>query len=362
MSEILEGASPPQAPSAAPPPSVAPDAPNPVLELMTPLAALALVALFTGRVLAPALKGVSVGTGKLVYTVALTGDVSSQVFAFMGMMTAMVAVLAAARSRLPLGVRLVVLALGGFAVIPTVWALHQPVNDVSAALIAVSAGVLALVVVPSALRAPFARTPGVVIGLVALGGLVRLGAVGLAFQSGQPRFGYLGAAAREVATAALLCDAAAVAVALLWVSQRSRAARPGKLTSPVTLVILAVALGCTRQALAGQPFDAPGIDVLFWRAATHLRSVPEAALPLGFRVFISFLAPLVAVGALVVKDPLGARLGAAVALALAARGAVEMPPCALMLIIAALGTALTASDGRSLWAALDRSAPPGDRR
>ena len=127
--------------------------------------------------------------------------------------------------------------------------------------------------------------------------------------------------------------------------------------SPVTLAILAIALICSRQALAGQPYEASGINVLFWRSATHLRSVPDAGVPLGFRVFVSFLAPLVAVGALFVRDPLGAPFGAVVALALAARGAIEMPPCALMLILAALGAALTASSGRGLWAGIERSAP-----
>jgi hypothetical protein len=295
---------------------------------------------------------VSVSMGRLVHSVALVGDVSSQIFAFMGMMTAVIAVLAASRSRLPLGVRLVALTLGGFAVLPTVWALHEPVNHLSAALVAASASLVALVAVPSALRAPFARVPGVVIGLVALGGLVRLGAVAFAFQAGEPRFGYLAAPAREIATVAFFCDAIAVAIALVRVSPR----RTARLTSPVTLVILAIALVCTRQALAGK--DGDGLDLLFWRAAMHLRSMPEAALPLGFRIFVSFLAPLVAVAALFTRDasiPHAAPLGAAVALALAARGAVEMPPCALMLIVAALGAALAAGDGRGLWAAIDQS-------
>ncbi len=354
---VTDGGSAPQPPVTDPPASHPASPGPPPLGLMTPLAALGLLALFTGRVLAPALKGVSVGTGKLVYAVALTGDVSSQICAFLGMMAAIVIVLAASRSRLPVVVRLAALGLGGFAVLPTVWALHEPVNHLSAALVGVSASLLALLAVPSALRAPFARAPGVVIGLVALGGLVRLGAVALAFQSSEPRFGHLAAAAREVATGAFLCDAVAVAVALAWVS--SRRGSPGRersrLTSPVTLVVLALALVCTRQALAGQPYDAHGIDVLFWRAAANLRNQPEAGLPQGFRVFVSFLAPLVAVAALRVRDPLAAPFGAAVALALASRGAVEMPPCALMLIVGALGAALIASDGRGVWAAIDRS-------
>ncbi len=132
----------------------------------------------------------------------------------------------------------------------------------------------------------------------------------------------------------------------MWISSRGK-----KLTSPATLVILALALFFTRQALAGQSSDAHGLDLLCWRAAVRLLDRPDAALPLGFRIFVAFLAPLVALAALLTRGAL-VPIGAAVALALAARGAAEMPPCALMLIIGALAVALTARDGRALWASL----------
>jgi hypothetical protein len=280
------------------------------------------------------------------------------------MMIAIVSVLAASRSRLPLGLRMAALMLGGFAVLPTVWALHQAVPELSAALVAASASLLALLTVPTMLRVPFARAPGLVIGLVALGGLIRLGAVAIAYQAGVIRFGNLVTLARGVAAASFLCDAVAVAVALAWVAsqarRRSAAGDPPRsgLTSPITLVVLALGLFLTRQALAGQASDAHGVDLLCWRAAARLLSRPDAALPLGFRIFVSFLAPLAALAALSARGSV-APLGAAVALALAARGAVEMPPCALMLMVGALGAALTARDERALWAALSQSRPEG---
>jgi hypothetical protein len=321
-----------------------------------PVAALGLLALFTGRVLAPAVKDVGIGTRWLVHALGVVGDVSSQVFAFVAMMTAVLAVIAVARSRLPTAVRIAALTLGGFAVLPTMWALYQQVPDLSAALVAASACLLALATVPAALRAPFARAAGLVIGLVALGGLVRLAAVGLAFQSSVPRYGGLAPVARAVSALALLCDAAAIAVALVWIASRGK-----KLTSPGTLAILAAALFFTRYALAAQAGDAHELDVLCWRAALRLMSRPEASLPLAFRIFVSVLAPLTAVGALFARGPL-APLGAGVAFALAARGAIEMPPCALMLMVGAIGVALTAIDGRALWASLGAGAPaPADR-
>jgi hypothetical protein len=77
---------------------------------------------------------------------------------------------------------------------------------------------------------------------------------------------------------------------------------------------------------------------------------------MGLQVFVGFLAPLTALAALFARDVL-APLGAAVALALAAHGAVEMPPCALMLVVAALGAGLTARDGHGMWAALEETKP-----
>jgi hypothetical protein len=346
-----------------PPPSERIEAEDAVVRLITPLAGLALLALATGRVLAPALETVSVGMGALMGGLQRLGAISSQSFGLAAMMIAIVTVLAASRSRLPMALRIAAIALGGFAVLPTVWALQEPVSDLAAALVGASAALLALVATPVLLRAPFARAPGTVIGLVALGGLVRLGAVGAAFAAGAAKGGSLATAARGLATVALLCDAAAIAVTLVWTAWSGREKNKNRLTSPSTLVIFAVALFLTREALAGQ-VDARGLELLCWRAAVRLMSRPEAALPLALRIFVAFLAPLAAATALFARGGV-APLGAAVALALCAHGAVEMPPCALMLVIGALGAALTARDGRVLWASLDlvkvvtpASAPP----
>jgi hypothetical protein len=313
-----------------------------VLKATVPLAVLGLAALVTGRMLAPAVTGV--GAEGVVRALRVVGSLCSQWFVFAAMMTAIVAIMAASRSRLPIGVRIAALALGGFAVLPTMWALFQPMPDLSAALVAGSASLLALAAVPSTLRPPFARGPGLVVAFIALGGLLRLGAVALALRTTT----YAGAA-RGLATGSFLVDAVAVAIALVWIASRNK-----KLTSPSTLAVLAVALLITRQALAGQAPDAHGLDLMAWRSASRLLSLPEPSVPLALRVFVSVLAPLTAVAALFARDTL-APLAAAVALALSARGAVEMPPCALMLMVAALGAALTASDPRALWRSLASS-------
>ena len=328
----------------------------PVLEAMRPLAAVGVLAMVLGRALAPALAGSGVGMSGLIHGVGLAGAVASQIFALVAMMVAILAVLAASRSRLPLAVRVGALTLGGFAILPTVWALHQPVPDLSAALVGGSAALLALAATPSALRSPFARGPAIVVGLVALGGLVRLGAVALAIQAAVPGWSRLAPVANVAATAAFLSDTLALAVAVGWIAARSR-----RLSSPSSMVLLALALLCTRQALAGRADDLRPLDVMLWRAAARLTSRPDPALPIAFQVFVAFLGPIVAASALLARSTSGplAPVGAAVALALCARGSVEMPPCALMLMVAAVGLALSAHEGRGVWAAITRAGPRG---
>ncbi|MFT3771917.1 MAG: hypothetical protein QM820_41445 [Minicystis sp.] len=354
-------------PAAAPPPSRSADADPPpssqttalglelpVLQSLRPLAIFALIAVVLGRALAPALAGAGVGLGKVVQWMGLAGALVSQVFAFVAMLLAILSVFAAARSRLPIAARLGAITLGGFAILPTVWAVHQAVPDLSAALVGGSAAMLALLAAPSALRAPYARGPALVVILIAVGGLLRLVGVGLAFQAAVQGFARLAPFSRALATAGFLADALAVAAAIGWIGARSK-----RLTSPASIAVFALALLFTRQALAGRADDLRPLDVLLWRIAARLTTRPDPAIPVAFQIFVAFLAPLVAGWALLARGVV-APLGAAVALALCAHGAMEMSPSALMLIVGGLGLALAAHEGRGLWATM--AGAPSDRR
>lgn len=317
----------------------------PVIRALRPMAAFAVVAVIAGRALPKAVAGV--GLGPIVKQIQIAGDIVSQVFAFTGMLLAILTVLAAARSRLPLLTRLGAITLGGFTILPTLWAIHNTVPDLSAALVGCGAAVVALLAVPAAIRAPFARGPGLVLGLVALGGLLRLGGVALAFQGSRQ----LAPAAGALATAGFLADALAVLGALGWMAVRSR-----RLTSPASVAVLAGALFCAMRALAGRIDGIRAIDVFFWRMAVLLTSRPDPSVPLALQLFVAFLAPLLAAWAVLSRNAMGP-FGAVVALAVCAHGALEMPPSALMLLIAALGLALSAHDGRGLWATLGPGNP-----
>jgi hypothetical protein len=332
-----------------------------VLGSLRGLAALGLAAVILGRVIGPAFAGVFIGADGLVEGVGTAGDVASQAFAFFAMFTAIIAVLAVARSRLPLAVRFGAISLGGVGILTALWALHEPVPTQSAGLVSGCAAVVALLAAGSAMRAPFARGPAVVVGLVAVGALARLLGVGLALQADGARGARLVEIAAGCATVAFVVDAVAVATAVAWVAGaagRDRGRAP-RLVNGWTILPLAVAMIGARWALIGEGTDAQPIALLVWRAAVRLLTLPEPGVSTGLRVFFAFLAPLTAAAALLVRGPVPA-FGAAVALALLARGSVEMPPCALMLVIGALGLALVSHEGRGLWAALPpraRSAP-----
>jgi hypothetical protein len=342
-------------PGEGPPPA---DLEGTVLAALPLLAGLGLAALLLGRVLGPAIAGVFVGANGLVQGVGKTGDVASQVFAFAAMLAAVVTVLAVARSRLPLAVRFGAISLGGVGVLTTLWALHEPVPAASAGLVSACAAVVALLAAGSAIRAPFARAPAVVVGLVALGALVRLASVGLAIEADADRAPRLAGIAGGCATAAFAADGLAVAIAVAWVAgARRRAGAEGpRLVNGWTIVPLGLAMIGAWYARIGQGAEPPPAALLVWRAALRLLTLPDPSVSTSLRVFFAFLAPLMAAAALLARGAVPA-LGAAVALALLARGSVEMPPCALMLMIGSLGLGLAAHEGRGLWAALPRRAP-----
>jgi hypothetical protein len=230
-----------------------------------------------------------------------------------------------------------------------VWALHNPLSDAAAAALGLSASGLALLAAILARRVPFAGLPALVLGLVGAGSLLRVGGVVVVLAAGGAP------AARSYATGwvailAFACDALAVAASVAWVAARSK-----RVTSPTTIILLALALICTRQALrASQADDGQIANLLLWGASQRLMSSPAASVPLAFRVFVAFLAPMTAVACLTGRSALPS-LAAIVALALAAHGAVEMPPCAWMLILAALAITIVSHDPRSVWDALARS-------
>jgi hypothetical protein len=337
----------------------------PILRLVPPFAALAILASLLGRAIGPSMEGLAVGLGRLIAAVQLSGGVLSQVLAVAAIVLAMGEILVASRSRAPAAVRLGSIGLGGAVVLVCFLASprRESLPEALVALMSVSAVAFAILAGASALKAAFSRAAGLVLILVGLGSLLRLIAVAIAFQASAVGGGRLVVVAGSVATAGFLAGVLAMAIAAAWIAARSR-----KLASPGTLVPLAVALFLTQQALHADGEDAGALSVLVHRAVERLMVRPLPLLPMGFQIFAALLAPLLAIAALVSRPARGASvaalappaIGASIALALLMRDAADMPLGALGLVIAGLTAALAAQDDRGVWDAIGPGNRPSD--
>ncbi|AGP36160.1 hypothetical protein [Sorangium cellulosum] len=329
----------------------------PVLRLIRPLAVLALLAMILGRMLAPAMVGLAVGIERAARTVELAGAGASQLFAIGAIVTAMALIGAVVRSRVPYALRIAAIVAGSFVILVVLHATVQRVPDLSAALIGVSAAILAVGSAWEALRVPFMRPVAAALGLVGASALVRLTGVLLAVWANDRGSKALAGATSSVATAAFALDALAVLVATVALGAgreaRPREAEPPRprLVSPLSLAALASALLATRAALAGASDDASVVEALVRRALDRLLTRPAPVVPLSMQLFAAALAVVVVALALIAPPRLPA-LGGALALLLVARSAPEVPLGALSLVIAALCVALAARDERGFWAAV----------
>lgn len=355
----------------APPPEAIPARGGvPILRLVPPFAALAILASILGRAVGPSMEGLAVGLGRIISAMQLTGGVLSQVLAVAAIVLAMGEILVVSRSRVPAVLRLGAIGLGGGVVLvcflasPRRESLPLPL----VALMSGSAVALAILAGVTALKASFTRAAGMILGLVGLASLLRLIAVMVAFLSATPGGARLVVVARGVATASFIVGLVTMAIAAAWIASRSR-----KLASPGTLIPLALTLFLTQKALHAEGDDAGTVSVLIRRVVDVLIARPLPMLPAGLQIFAALLAPLLAIAALVSRPARGASaaalappaIGATIALALLVRDAPDMPLGALALVIAGLTAALAAHDDRGVWDAISaapRAPEEGSRR
>ncbi len=346
-----------------PPPAAPTRAGIPILRLVPPFAALAIVASLVGRAIGPSMEGLAVGLGRLIEAVKLSGGVLSQVLAVAAIVLAMGEILVVSRSRVPAVVRLGSIGLGGAVVLVCFLASprRESLPDALVLLMSVSAIAFAFLAGASALKASFSRAAGLILLLVGASSLLRLIALGIASQARASAGGRLGVVAGAVATAGFVAGVVALAIAAAWIASRSR-----KLASAGTLVPLAIALLLTQRASGADGDDAGAFSVLVHRIVERLILRPLPLVPVGFQIFVALLAPLLAIAALASRPARGASaaalappsIGAAVALALLMRDAADMPLGALALVIASLTVAIAAHDERAVWEAI----APANRR
>ena len=103
--------------------------------------------------------------------------------------------------------------------------------------------------------------------------------------------------------------------------------------------------------MGGAAEDAGLVSVIFDRAARALVVRPEPLVSQAIVTFFSFAAPALAI-AVLATPTLTPALSGAIALALLAHGAPDVPLCGLMLVIASAATILASHDHRGIWTAI----------
>lgn len=352
--------------------------PGDPLALVRVVAWIGVAALLVGRFIAPALPGTIVGAAGVVRGIELAGAILSQLFAICVAIALATSLVHTATSTIAPWVRLVGVALAAFASFLVLGASTnlEAVPRTAALMASGGAAAFAILAAASSRASRVARLPAVALGLVGAGALVRV-LRGLVYLHGAASLppASLASLGRGLMTVASILVGLAALLALVHIGRASRSepqegAREGaSLWTPVTLVVLVLAVVCARQAALGASADAGTISVLLKRAADRFLIQPEAHLRGPFRLFLGFLTPLTAAALLSVRRV--TTLAAALCLALVAADVADAPLGAMTLVLASLGVLLVARSGHVLWSALvarppavpardvERAAPPG---
>lgn len=317
--------------------------------LLRPLGALGIAAALLGRAIGPALPGSGIGLGRAIRATEIAQGTAALMFVVFGAVTTIALIWAAIRAdRMPWPLRAAALGLGGIVALVALSAVAAAPSSTNAALGACAsacAASLALAAAWDARRAPLAGKVALAVGAAGAASLLHLGA---AASTHAPAWASL---ARPLATASFLAQALALLSALSWLPPGGRAP---KVTSLVTLAVVAVAFFVTRSVVTAEPEDASIASVLLHRAVERLLTKPEPLYFVASRVFAAVLGPLVGIAALLKPGQLPALAGAVAMIAISC-GAPAAPLPALALTLASLGVALAARDDRGVWAAIAAS-------
>jgi len=317
-----------------------------VLSIVRPLAAYGVASMLCGRALGPSARGLGVGLGRLGEMIELTGAIASQFFLVLATVGTLALGFVALRSRLSSLVRFSMIGVGILVVFATLSASASRLPPASLLLVGGASCLFALIAAWDTRSTPFARVASSLLALLSFGGIARLVSVLLVMPGVVPE--RVTAVARGAATAGLVFDGLAMVIAVGFVASQGR-----KTLSPTTLLALGVALFATRYAIAGTSDDAGAVSVLLSRSAQAMTLRPEPFFTAPVTTFVAFAAPMIAIAAVTTRT-LTPALQGAIALLLVARGAPDVPLCALTFTLASIATVLAARDHRGLWAEISR--------
>ena len=322
--------------------------------MLAALGGLGLAASVLARAIAPALPGSGVGLGQAIRVLERVQGTAAQVFAMFGSVMAIALVLEIVRGRASGVLRAVSALLGGalvFCVLTTAGAVGSPLTLV---VLATASSVLALVAAWDGASFPPCKEAALVLGAVGSARLLELVSV---VSSHALSRSTASIATRGFAVASTVFVAIALLASLAWLAPRTASSR---LTRPTTIVVLVLTLLITRHALDPSSEEGGVLAVLLRRAVERFTRAPEPPIPIAMATFAAVLAPIVGVAALLNRSHVPA-LSGVVALALMSARAPLSPLPALALALAALALPTAARDGRSMWAAIQRSEASRER-
>lgn len=284
-----------------------------------------------GRALAPALPGARAGFERWITWGDQLGSILTQAALLLGTLTTVVLLLTTLRERTLSILYRLISAVFGAGVLTVVMTAHR--GRIRADSVLVVALVTSLIAIWGSLlatRSARARGAGLVLLAAGVSALAHMVARTLALYASENALVSLFDVARSIATFGMLCDIAALGLAVVWVATRSH-------TRGVVVAATAalVAIGLVWAGSAGAAPDANLVQILAGRSLRALVQHPAPWVPGVVRTGIEVFSLGLVAGVLL--EPAERRLSVLViALALLARGSTDIPLCAMSLLLATL--------------------------
>jgi hypothetical protein len=308
--------------------------------------ALGLGASLMARCIAPALPGLMVGMERvIVWTGRLTALLTMLAATGLVAGLARLATLTIGSTRAPVLARVVVVPAVALGCMLLLFASFRPLEPFLALLLGISAAAVGGLSARHALGAREKRAGALVLGLTSGAGLIHVLSRKLTQDASDALDIFAFRTAQWIETLGVGLDLVALALALVWLRQRTK---HGRIVAPALLAVAALVVVASLRA------SAPGastLSVLLGRGLERLSREQSSILPLAFSHLLNAGALLTAAAALVS----GGELGLVLAACLAARAALDIPIPALMLQLAALYLPLL----RALPAAKIATVAPG---
>ncbi len=312
------------------------------------IAAVAIVAFFLGRAIAPALRGAREGIDRIIAYTDFAGGFATYLFAFLGLSVTIFELIFTFRDkRFGISYRVAATVLGVCVISLVAPAFREPLPERASVVAALASGVLAVLASWEAIAVPRTRALGVLLASAGTAALLHLAASLFAWYAGLRNPQRLAVFPRVLATGSIFFDTIAILTAFMWLATRKD--RATVWTTRVALFVAClVAAGAARGA--GRE-GGPLWQLVAYRALDRLVAVPAPFVWLPYRYALETSAPLLALVALVARRQIPGIVGS-LALVLLARPTTDVPLSALALTLAALSTPLAARDDRGMWAVL----------